>query len=87
MPEELWRFLYPQAYWSAVKRDAGTHGVDPYLVMGLIRQESAFDPRALSTANARGLMQLLPETAAHSHRRSRVRRANQRLTILLTTSG
>jgi soluble lytic murein transglycosylase-like protein len=38
--------------------------LDPYLVMGLIRQESGFDPHATSRANARGLMQLLPQTAA-----------------------
>ncbi|HEY7679023.1 MAG TPA: lytic transglycosylase domain-containing protein, partial [Terriglobia bacterium] len=37
--------------------------LDPYLVAGLIRQESEFDPRARSRSNARGLMQLLPSTA------------------------
>jgi len=47
--------------------------------MGLVRQESAFDKSALSNANARGLMQLLPETAAHSTRRSRTRSATRRL--------
>jgi soluble lytic murein transglycosylase len=49
------------------------------MINGLIRQESAFNPRALSTANARGLMQVLPETAARSHRASRMRGAGRRL--------
>jgi soluble lytic murein transglycosylase len=47
--------------------------------MGLIRQESAFNHNALSTANARGLMQILPETAAQSKRPARVRAAARRL--------
>jgi soluble lytic murein transglycosylase len=43
--------------------------------MGLIRQESAFNPRATSSANARGLMQILPQTASRSRRgRARVAR-------------
>lgn len=77
LPEELWRLLYPQAYWVLVRRQARANGLDPYLVMALIRQESAFNPRALSVANARGLMQILPQTVSRS-RRGRAR-AGRRL--------
>lgn len=59
-----WRYLYPQAYWSAVSAQAETRTLDPYLVLALMRQESLFDPEAVSPAQAYGLMQLLPKTAA-----------------------
>ncbi|MGA3325831.1 MAG: transglycosylase SLT domain-containing protein [Terriglobia bacterium] len=79
LPEEVWDFLYPQAYWKLIERQARLNNLDPYLVMGLVRQESAFSARALSAANARGLMQILPETAAHSSRPSRMRSAARQL--------
>lgn len=75
LPEEVWNLLYPRNYWELVRRQARVNGLDPYLVMGLIRQESAFNPRATSLANARGLMQILPQTASRSRRgRARVAR-------------
>ncbi len=40
-----------------------TRGPEPALVFAIIRQESEFDPSAISSANARGLMQLIPSTA------------------------
>ncbi len=79
LPKEVWNILYPQAFRQLVQRQARLNKLDPYLVMGLIRQESGFNARALSEANARGLMQVLPETAAHSSRPSRVRLASRRL--------
>jgi soluble lytic murein transglycosylase len=79
LPEEVWDFLYPQAYRKLIERQARLNNLDPYLVMGLVRQESGFNVRALSVANARGLMQLLPETAAHGGRPSRQRSAARRL--------
>jgi soluble lytic murein transglycosylase len=58
-----WRLAYPRAYWPVVAREATRHGLDPLLILALIREESRFDPRAVSSANAVGLMQLLPSTA------------------------
>jgi len=55
---------YPLAYWGDVQRLAAAEGVDPYLVLAVMRQESLFDPEALSPVGARGLMQLMPHTAA-----------------------
>ena len=49
-----------------------TAGVPTSLVLALIRQESEFDSSAISTANARGLMQLLPSTAQEVARRYQV---------------
>jgi soluble lytic murein transglycosylase len=40
------------------------------MVLAIVRQESEFDPKARSPANAQGLMQLLPPTAAQTARRS-----------------
>ncbi len=61
-PETL-RRRYPLAHWGAVRRYAADNGLDPYLVLSLMRQESVFRARAVSPANALGLMQLLHETA------------------------
>jgi soluble lytic murein transglycosylase len=71
LPKEIWELLYPRAYWDLVQKEARARGADAFLAMGLIRQESAFDPRAISSANARGLMQVLPQTAAHGRRQRR----------------
>jgi soluble lytic murein transglycosylase len=55
--------LYPLGYWDLVVAAARRHGVDPLLDAALIRQESLYDPEAVSAADAHGLMQLLPTTA------------------------
>jgi len=60
IPLPYWRILFPEPYWSAIKEEAAKNNLDPYLVASLIRQESEFNPSAISPANAYGLMQLLP---------------------------
>ncbi|MGB8260267.1 MAG: transglycosylase SLT domain-containing protein, partial [Terracidiphilus sp.] len=60
IPLSYWRILFPEAYWPIIKAEAAKNNIDPYLVAGLIRQESEFNPNAVSRANACGLMQLLP---------------------------
>jgi soluble lytic murein transglycosylase len=58
-----WDFLYPLGYWELVKEQSTRYTLDPYLVVALIREESAFGERVVSRAGAVGLMQLLPRTA------------------------
>jgi soluble lytic murein transglycosylase len=62
LPREYWEALFPRPYWSDLKRFSVANNLDPYLVASLIRQESEFNPIAVSRANAVGLMQLLPRT-------------------------
>ena len=62
LPREYWEALFPRPYWSDLKKFSVANGLDPYLVASLIRQESEFNPVAVSRANAVGLMQLLPRT-------------------------
>lgn len=69
LPADVWGLLFPRPYWEQLKKQAAAAKVDPYLVAGLIRQESEFNPRARSRSNARGLMQLMPRTARMMARR------------------
>jgi soluble lytic murein transglycosylase len=63
MGREEWEIFYPLIAWNEIKYWAAQRRLDPYQVAGLIRQESVFNPRARSHANAHGLMQLLVPTA------------------------
>ncbi len=55
--------LYPRAFWPRVESSAEDYDIDPFLLLSLIREESHFDPGAVSSAGAVGLMQLMPQTA------------------------
>ena len=55
------KYIFPQRYLNIISKYSGE--VDPLFILSLIRQESAFDHDIVSHANARGLMQLLPQTA------------------------
>lgn len=57
------RLFYPLPYRESVFFYAQNNGLDPLLVMAVIRTESKFYPLAESSTGARGLMQLMPETA------------------------
>jgi soluble lytic murein transglycosylase len=58
------RAIFPWPNRGTVEAEAAEFGVDPLLLVAIVRQESVFDAAALSPAGARGLAQLLPGTAA-----------------------
>ena len=63
-PRTVVALEYPLAYIDLARAEAAANGISPYLLLGLVRQESLYDPMALSPANAMGLTQVIPATAA-----------------------
>lgn len=59
-----WSVLYPKAFGELVTAHAASAGVSPSLAFAVMRSESSFNPGATSPVGARGLMQLMPDTAA-----------------------
>jgi soluble lytic murein transglycosylase len=51
---------FPKLYFPVFEKHS--QGLDPYLLMSIARRESAFNPRAVSRARAKGLMQIAPQT-------------------------
>ena len=78
LPREFWERLYPLPYERSLRTRAQPHALDPYLVAGLIRQESEFNPSAVSRAGAIGLMQIMPATGQDLARRLGVPRFSKR---------
>lgn len=56
------RLSYPVVWWKTVQEAARSNDVDPFLVLSVMREESRFNPRLVSTASALGLMQIIPST-------------------------
>ena len=72
-PKEFWQLAFPLPYRESLEKYAEDVSIDPYVIAGLIRQESEFDPAAISRANARGLTQVLPGTGREVSRRLGIR--------------
>jgi soluble lytic murein transglycosylase len=60
----FWQLSYPRPYSTTVEAAATEFEVDPLLIWAVMREESRFDPEALSYAGARGLMQIMPSSQA-----------------------
>ena len=76
--------LFPVNYWDLIRRYSADRGLDPYLVAALIAQESTFTADVRSSANAYGLMQLLPSTGRQYARRLGI---NRRFSISMLTTA
>jgi soluble lytic murein transglycosylase len=79
IPDEALHTAYPLPYRDLIERESLRYHLDPMLVAGLIRQESAFASDAVSFANAVGLMQLWPPTATKLARSLKFKYARGRL--------
>jgi soluble lytic murein transglycosylase len=78
-PRKFWELLFPLPYRADMVRAARERNLDPYLLAGLIRQESEFDPQARSHANALGLTQVRPATGRLFARKVGIKRFSSRL--------
>jgi tetratricopeptide (TPR) repeat protein len=63
LPDDIAGMLYPAPYKDALLQHAPPRGVDPRLVLAIMRQESGFRPNVKSVAAARGLMQFISDTS------------------------
>lgn len=66
--QRYYRLRFPFAHRTTLRREVRRHALDEAWVTALIRAESAWQPHARSSADARGLMQLLPGTGAATAR-------------------
>jgi soluble lytic murein transglycosylase len=78
LPEEILRVIFPIDYWPLLKGNAQAQGVDPFIVAALAAQESTFDARIRSSANAVGLMQIIPPTGRRLAKRAGMRNFSER---------
>jgi soluble lytic murein transglycosylase len=74
LPHEITEVIFPLEHWDLIRKYAAARKLDPHLVAALIAQESTFDATARSSANAWGLMQLLPSTGRRLARAEGIRR-------------
>ena len=62
LPADVLQIIFPLDYWPLIQKYSSLHSLDPYLIAALMAQESTFTAEIRSSANARGLMQLMPST-------------------------
>ncbi|MCL4401452.1 MAG: lytic transglycosylase domain-containing protein [Acidobacteria bacterium] len=82
----FWEYLFPLPYEGDLVRNARAQGLDPFAVAALVRQESEFNPQALSPARAYGLTQVRPSTGRQLARHFGVRRFSNRMLFQPSTN-
>ncbi len=73
VPIEVLRIIFPLDYWDLIEKHAKAKSLDPYLLSALMAQESTFTADIRSSANARGLMQVMPGTGRQYARKMGIR--------------
>ena len=78
-PSYFLRMYYPVKYQDLIRENARRNNIDPHLVMGLILQESYYNPEARSRVGATGLMQIMPPTGRELAQKLRIPFGEKRL--------
>ena len=73
VPLDVLRIIFPLDYWDLIEKHAKAKSLDPYLLSALMAQESTFTADIRSSANARGLMQVMPGTGRQYARKMGIR--------------
>jgi soluble lytic murein transglycosylase len=73
LPPAVLEVIYPLDYWPLIEKYSKANDLDPYLMAALVAQESTFTADVRSSANAYGLMQLLPSTGRRYAKRLGIR--------------
>ena len=71
-PPDFWHLAFPLPYRADLERFSKQNNLDPFLMAALIRQESEFDAKVISPANARGLTQIEPATGRELGRKLKI---------------
>lgn len=61
--KSIFKIFYPIKYQTQIVKYSQRYNVDPYLVLAVIRAESNFNEKAVSSRGAYGLMQIMPDTS------------------------
>jgi peptidoglycan lytic transglycosylase len=69
-PQAFWEHLFPLPFRTDLVRSTRATALDPHVVAGLMRQESEFDPKAISVKKAYGLTQVMPSTGRQLARKA-----------------
>ena len=86
IPRPVWENLFPRPFWNELTRDSAANQLDPHLVASLIRQESEFNPAAISPAKAMGLMQLLPSVGKGLAKEMKIKHFSQDELLVANTN-
>lgn len=63
--DAIYKLVYPIGYAKYINKYSFENKISPYILLSLIRKESRFNPNAISSVGAKGLMQLMPDTAVY----------------------
>jgi soluble lytic murein transglycosylase len=72
-PADFWHMAFPLPFRMEFEHSAQQQNLDLFLLAALARQESEFDPKAVSSSSARGLIQILPSTGRELSRRLQIK--------------